>query len=205
MVMRAYTPTSSDDDLGYFDLLVKIYRPFLPKFPRGGLMSQHLDTLKIGDTIDVKGPLGDFVYLGKGQYTFKNQEYHGKQISMIAGGTGITPMYQVIKAVVKDSKDKTKMALLYANQTEEDILLREELDELASKHPNLKVHYTLDRPSEGWMYSKGFITEQMIRDNLFKPGRGSIVLMCGPPPMLQYACYPNLEKIGFAKDVMMTF
>eukprot|EP01026_Neomeris_dumetosa_P052928 TRINITY_DN4715_c0_g1_i6.p1 TRINITY_DN4715_c0_g1~~TRINITY_DN4715_c0_g1_i6.p1 ORF type:complete len:885 (+),score=166.80 TRINITY_DN4715_c0_g1_i6:81-2657(+) len=205
MVMRAYTPTSSDDDLGYFDLLVKIYRPLPPKFPRGGLMSQHLDTLKIGDTIDVKGPLGDFIYLGKGQYSYKNQEYPTKQISMIAGGTGITPMYQVIKAIIKDKKDKTKMALLYANQTEEDILLREELDELALKYPNLKVHYTLDRPSEGWRYSKGFITEQMIRDNLFKPTKGSIVLMCGPPPMLEYACYPNLEKIGFAKDAMMTF
>ena len=39
-VMRAYTPTSSDDDLGHFDLVVKIYwANEHPKFPAGGKMS----------------------------------------------------------------------------------------------------------------------------------------------------------------------
>eukprot|EP01025_Chloroclados_australasicus_P043903 TRINITY_DN4713_c0_g2_i1.p2 TRINITY_DN4713_c0_g2~~TRINITY_DN4713_c0_g2_i1.p2 ORF type:complete len:856 (+),score=123.10 TRINITY_DN4713_c0_g2_i1:117-2684(+) len=204
-VLRAYTPASSDDDLGHFDLLVKIYRPLLPKFPRGGLMSQYLDLMKIGDTIDVKGPLGEFVYLGKGEYSHKHEKKHTRYISMIAGGTGITPMYQVINAILKDSADTTQMALLYANQTEEDILLREELDGLAAKHSNFKIHYTLDRPAPGWKYSQGFIDEQMIRNNLFAPGDESIVLMCGPPPMLKFACYPNLEKVGFAEDVMVTF
>lgn len=37
-----------------------------PKFPEGGKMSQHLDSLGIGDTIDVRGPSGKFLYLGKG-------------------------------------------------------------------------------------------------------------------------------------------
>eukprot|EP01023_Acetabularia_acetabulum_P061282 TRINITY_DN739_c0_g2_i1.p1 TRINITY_DN739_c0_g2~~TRINITY_DN739_c0_g2_i1.p1 ORF type:complete len:854 (+),score=198.42 TRINITY_DN739_c0_g2_i1:164-2725(+) len=204
-VLRAYTPTSSDDDLGHFDLLVKIYRPLPPKFPNGGIMSQHLDSLKIGETIEVKGPLGEFVYFGKGEYSYKHNKGNAKFISMIAGGTGITPMYQVIKAITKDPKDTTKMALLYANQTEDDILLREELDELVQKFPNLNVHYTLDRPPAGWKYSQGFINEQMIRDSLFGPASDSIVIMCGPPPMLKFACYPNLKKIGHTEEAMMTF
>ena len=71
-----------------------------------------------------------------------------KHLGMIAGGTGITPMLQVITAIIRDEYDTTTtMALLFANQTEEDILLREELDGLARKHPHrFRVAYTLDRP-----------------------------------------------------------
>jgi NAD(P)H-flavin reductase len=44
-------------------------------------------------------------------------------------------MYQVIKAVLKDKEDTTQMSLVYANNSEDDILLREELDSLAATHP----------------------------------------------------------------------
>ena len=60
---------------------------------------------------------------------------------MIAGGTGITPMYQVIKAVLKQADDDTQLALLYANQSPDDILLFEELQSLA-RDPRFRVWYT---------------------------------------------------------------
>lgn len=41
----------------------------------------------------------------------------------------------------------------------------------------------------------------MIRGNLFGNDPGTITLLCGPPPMLKFACYPNLEKLGFEKDL----
>jgi ferredoxin-NADP reductase len=54
-VMRAYTPASGDDELGYFDLVIKVYfRNVHPKFPDGGKMSQHLESLAVGDTIEVR-------------------------------------------------------------------------------------------------------------------------------------------------------
>lgn len=64
---------------------------------------------------------------------------------MIAGGTGITPCWQIIRTVTDDPEDDTEVSLLYANQCEDDILLREQLEELAAKHSNFKLHYTLDR------------------------------------------------------------
>ena len=68
---------------------------------------------------------------------------------MIAGGTGITPMLQLVRAVFRDPEDETRLSLLFANQTEEDILLREELEQLASEHPDqFKLWYTVDRPTE---------------------------------------------------------
>lgn len=37
---------------------------------------------------------------------------------MIAGGTGIAPMYQIIQAIAENKEDETKVNLLYANKTE---------------------------------------------------------------------------------------
>lgn len=59
-------------------------------------------------------------------------------------------MLQLIRHITKDSKDTTKMALLFANQAEKDILLRDELEEVAAKHSDqFKLWYTVDTPSEG--------------------------------------------------------
>lgn len=59
-------------------------------------------------------------------------------------------MLQIIKAILKDENDSTKVSLLFANQTEEDILVRSELEWLAKRHrDNFQLWYTLDRPPEG--------------------------------------------------------
>eukprot|EP00898_Chlorokybus_atmophyticus_P002635 jgi/Chlat1/3372/Chrsp23S00270 len=206
MVMRAYTPTSSDDDVGYFELVVKVYfKGVNERFPDGGIMSQYLESLCIGDTIDVKGPLGHVHYLSRGNFTVDREPKHATHISMIAGGTGITPMIQIIKAVLKDSDDKTELSLLFANQTEDDILLRSDLDELAERHNNFRVWYTLSRPPKEWKYSEGFINEDMCRATVFPSSPTSYVFMCGPPPMIKFACVPNLEKMGFTAEQMVTF
>ena len=117
---------------------------------------------------------------------------------MLAGGTGITPMLQLVRAMIKDPKDQTQVSLLFANQTEKDILLREELEEIAKKNPDrFKLWFTVDTSSEGWTYSTGHINADMISKHMFPPSPDTIVLMCGPPPMINYACTPNLDKLGY--------
>jgi NAD(P)H-flavin reductase len=206
--MRAYTPASSDDELGYFDLVIKIYRANEhPRFPDGGKMSQYLDSLAIGDTIEVKGPVGHMHYLGYGNYTLDKVPHSTARINMIAGGTGITPMYQVIKAILKNSDDKTEMALLYANQSPDDILLREELDALAAADPRFKVWYTVDRveDEENWKYSVGFVGREMVEKSLFPAASDAITVICGPPPMVKFACMPALTAIGFKEEQIIQF
>jgi len=67
-----------------------------------------------------------------------------------AGGTGITPMLQLIRAIQRDPSDNTELALLFANQTEKDILLRDELEAAAaSSKGRFKVWYTVDTPADG--------------------------------------------------------
>ncbi|KAG7187971.1 hypothetical protein KM043_013927 [Ampulex compressa] len=205
VVIRSYTPVSSDDDRGYVDLVIKVYfKNVHPKFPEGGKLSQHLENLKIGDTIDFRGPSGRLIYQGSGKFSIKilrkepPVEYNMKKVVMLAGGTGITPMLQLIRAMLKDPSDQTCISLLFANQTEKDILLREELDSLAKNYVDrLKVWYTLDTSGDGWSYSTGHINADMIQKHMFPPSNDTIVLMCGPPPMINFACNPNLDKLGY--------
>ena len=66
-------------------------------------------------------------------------------------------MLQIAASILDDPSDTTQVSLLYANQTEDDILVREMLDGYAAKHPTrFKVWYTVDKASPGWKYSEGF-------------------------------------------------
>jgi cytochrome-b5 reductase len=61
---RSYTPTTGDDTPGTVTFVIKVYKAGVhPKFPEGGKMSQHLDSLKIGDTVDMRGPKGEYIFL----------------------------------------------------------------------------------------------------------------------------------------------
>jgi cytochrome-b5 reductase len=62
-----------------------------PKFPEGGKMSQYLENMKLGDTVDVRGPSGRLVYLGQGKFAIKVLRKDPpttvslKKLAMIAG------------------------------------------------------------------------------------------------------------------------
>jgi NAD(P)H-flavin reductase len=104
---------------------------------------QILQSLEVGDKVDVKGPIGHFHYTRPGH--FMNHKYEGEtdRINMIAGGTGITPMFQVMKEILSNPEDETELRLLYANQTEEDILIRQELEALQTAHPERFARSTM--------------------------------------------------------------
>ena len=104
---------------------------------------------------------------------------------MIAGGTGITPMLQIIRAALKNPQDRTKLSLIYANVNFEDILLKKELDLLAQNHPDrFSVYYVLNNPPEGWTGGVGFVTKEQIQGHMPPTSEDIKVLMCGPPPMM---------------------
>jgi len=215
MVQRSYTPVTGDETLGRVSLVIKVYKAGVhPKFPDGGKLSQHLDTLKIGDSIDIKGPKGHLTWLGQGKFTVKVmrkplEHREVTHIGMIAGGTGITPMLQIVDAIFRDPTDTTCIKMLYANQTEDDILVRDELEEFAKKYPErFQLHYTLDRSSSDWKYSTGFISKEMIETHLFTSSDGGKKIqtfMCGPPGMLKFACLPNLKELGFTENDWFCF
>mmetsp|Transcript_78074 Transcript_78074/g.153281 ORF Transcript_78074/g.153281 Transcript_78074/m.153281 type:complete len:319 (-) Transcript_78074:106-1062(-) len=214
-IERKYTPTTGNEAPGYVDLVVKVYRPGTYKMPDGkevtwadgGKMGLHLDSLKVGDGIDIMGPLGVNEYLGEGVFKLPGRTLTVREVGMLAGGTGITPMLQVMQAALRNPGDTIRFSLIYANKTESDILCRDMLDELVKRgNGRFKVTYTLDFPPAGWTQKQGFITADMIKECLPPPDpKNTLVLMCGPPPMIEFACKKNLEALGFSKQSMVAF
>ena len=111
-------------------------------------------SLIVGQHVRVRGPKGAFVYT-------PNMVRH---FGMIAGGTGITPMLQIIRAIVRgrDTGDRTEVDLIFANVTAQDILLKEDLDAIVKEDKGIRIHYVLDKPSEGWTGGVGYVTSDMI-------------------------------------------
>lgn len=73
--------------------------------------------------------------------------------------------YQLIRAICEDKTDITQIGLIYANRSEDDILMHAQLDRFASSG-KLKVFYTLDKPAQGWRGGKGYVTKEMIQEHL---------------------------------------
>lgn len=213
-IERKYTPTTGNETPGYVDLVIKVYRPGTVKMPdgkevnweNGGKIGLYMDTKKVGDYIEINGPSGINEYLGKGTWKLPGRTMTVKHVGMMAGGTGLTPMLQVVSASLLDPQDATTFSLIYANKTEDDILCKDLLDDcVARSNGRFKLTYTLDFPPANWAGKKGFITQEMIKECLPAPGADSLILMCGPPPMVDFACKKNLEALGFEKTRMVAF
>lgn len=179
-VTRSYTPTSNNLDLGRLELVIKCY-------PDGLLTGQYLANLNVGDRVLFRGPKGAMRY-SRGLC---------RRIGMIAGGTGITPMYQLIRAICEDDTNTTEISLIYANRTENDILLREELEKFARNYPkNFRLWYMLDQPPESWSYGKGYVTPDVMAERLPGPDPNTKIMLCGPPGMVN-ASQKALVSMGF--------
>lgn len=202
-VIRPYTPISHSDEKGNLRLLVKEYPT--------GKMSKHIANLKPGETLAFKGPIQ--------KYEYKPNEFaHGVTIG---GGSGITPMYQMISHSLSLPEDKTKWTLIFANVTEKDILLREEWDRLAKQHPDrFKAVYTLDNPPFMlWKGEKGFVTKEMISKYLpsdHNEKANTKFFVCGPPGQYAAVCGPKdgmkqgeikgaLGELGYTNDNVFKF
>lgn len=140
------------DTAGFIDLVVK-------KYPDGP-MSEHLHNMKPDQRLDFKGPIPKYPWS-------PNKHDH---ICLVAGGTGITPMYQLARAIFKNPEDKTKVTLVFGNVTEEDILLKHEWAELENQYPQrFRAFYVLDNPPENWQQGKGFINKELLKTVLPEP------------------------------------
>lgn len=207
-VIRPYTAVSDDDAKGHLDLLVKKYE--------GGAMSSHIHSLQPGDKLDVKGPIVKYKWAPN-----KHEE-----IALVAGGTGITPMYQLIKAIFTSPQaatDKTKVTLVFGNISEKDILLHKELRDIENKYPQrFRAFYVLEKPEDEAAFAKtagtkGYITKDLLKQVLPEPKNGDKikVFVCGPPGLMnavsgnknspsdQGDLTGALQELGYAKDQVL--
>eukprot|EP00667_Euglena_gracilis_P014377 EG_transcript_14896 len=175
-----FYPVSRNQDKGYFDLVVK---------KTEDPVSEHLHQLKPGDKMEFKGALPVLNYR-VGQFT---------TLGLIAGGTGILPLYTLIQEILSNPLETTKISLLYAARSKDELLFKKQLDTLAVKHPeSFRVQYCVEQPSWFWGGHTGLITKEMVMANMPRPGRGVTVAVAGPTPMLETVCgTTELDKDGW--------
>lgn len=221
MVVRSYTPTrpllpaprspsedshneakegaeeqerrrSLADGNGTFDLTVKTYFP--SEEQPGGALSNILDCMPIGEEIEIRGPTGEIVYNGNGKFVIDGKARSFKRVSLVLGGSGITPGYSLIARILLSRGDTTELRVVDANKSEKDILLRQDLDRFERQSGGqMKITHVLDHPSDQWDGCRGHVNPEIIKGSLFKPEKGSVVFLCGPPAMIEKAALPALR------------
>lgn len=159
-----------------------------------GWVSKLLQNVNLSTSFYLSGPFGRFVF---------NPEEH-KDIVMLGAGSGIAPFASYLEEI-RDRKLETKANLIFSNKTEDDIIYREWLDDLASHCKNAKVHYTLTRRTkrdiEGedvWIGNEGRIDLTMLNHLCGKDLSGKNFFICGPLVFVK-SMRAILEELGVAK------
>ncbi len=184
-VTRAYSISSSPKDSleGKYVLTIKLVE--------GGLVSRYIfDTWNVGTSVEVSAPSGNFEY---------QPLRDAKKVICLAGGSGITPFLSMANAIA-DGDEDFEMTLLYGSRNYDNILFREELEELENKCDKIKVVHVLSEKKlmkniKG--VEKGFITAELIQK--YAPADEPYsVFLCGPQQMYEFVD-KELEKIGLPK------
>ena len=122
-LQRYYHPLSKVTDTGYVDLLIKVYLRNM-EFQQGGLFTQHVDKMKVGDnSMRITGIGGDVAYLGGSEFRIREEDggelidKRIKRVGMIAAGSGISPMFQLVQTVADSRGDNTSLSLIYSSRT----------------------------------------------------------------------------------------
>lgn len=171
-VIRSYSICTSP----YYEKELKIAAKHVPNGKMSTFLNHHL---KIGDVIEVMPPSGKF-------YTELNSSNQKKYV-LFAGGSGITPMMSIIKSTLFIEK-QSEIILFYANRETDNVIFKNELDNIAKNNINLKIIYIFDNPPPNYPPEQsGLLDEQKINALLEKHqgNNADDYFICGPLPMMQ--------------------
>lgn len=117
---RCFSLSSSPNLDGFLRITVKL---------KGEVSHYFYHHAQIGDTVDSLLPVGDF--------TFIPNEKESRHYVMVAGGSGITPLYSMIRQIIH-FEPASKVTLLYANTDEGHVVFKQELDKLKGEYPRFE-------------------------------------------------------------------
>jgi ferredoxin-NADP reductase/sterol desaturase/sphingolipid hydroxylase (fatty acid hydroxylase superfamily) len=160
---------------------------------KGGKVTNYLaENLKVGDTLEVTAPSGQF-YLNA-------EPANQKHYVMIAGGSGITPIYSMIGTILK-FEPKSKITLLYANRTSNSIIFKEQFEKWAKEFSTqIEVKHFLSEEENPKNATKGYITRISIEEILNKYGKNEVdFYLCGPEIMTN-KLMEDLLYLGISKE-----
>lgn len=155
-----------------------------------GKVTQHLHTMKVGETMGLRGPLGNW---------YPWDTLKGKNILIIGGGFAFTTLRSSIKMMLDPANraDFGQIDVVYGARTPGMLLYKDELVEW-EKRDDIRMHLTVDTEAPNWNYHVGFtptITEKVAP----QASDDTYAIVCGPPIMIKFTL-PVLEKLGYKND-----
>ena len=155
---------------------------------RLGSVTTELHELSDGDTIGIRGPLGNW---------FPMDDFKNKNILVIGGGIGGAPLRPVIQTVIDNRPDYGHFTILWAARHPSLLVFTDEYDEWRAA-PDTELHLTVDQPDPQWNHHVGLVTE-LLEQVAPSPDR-TISITCGPPIMIYYVNELLVEKFGFSTE-----
>ena len=196
-LLRFYT-LSDIDGQDYYRISVK--REQAPQgshdIPAGAVSNFLHDTLKPGDTIEARGPLGDFT---------PDLRSH-KPVVLVSGGIGITPILAMLKGILRQD-EKRKIHLFLAFRTPGLEVFRKEIDEVLEAYPNVSCNRFYDEVEPKTMDGvpnsfAGRIGIDFIMQEVSSPMKADYFI-CGPGPMMA-AITSGLMEAGISDEQIHT-
>eukprot|EP01061_Rhynchopus_euleeides_P007696 TRINITY_DN16771_c0_g1_i1.p1 TRINITY_DN16771_c0_g1~~TRINITY_DN16771_c0_g1_i1.p1 ORF type:complete len:1191 (+),score=481.32 TRINITY_DN16771_c0_g1_i1:91-3573(+) len=201
-----YSPITRPTDYGCIEILSR-------EDNRGGPIVEVLKSLRPGSSLLFKSMGGLKIDIDQktGVWTCDGRQI--KKVNLLAGGTGIAPMIQIIRTflktvdVEKTSPAETGLRLLYAAEEESDLAFAEST-EVASHVAEgfFKRFVCLNRPPPGWSQGVGIIEPDDIVANAFpaKDGETLLTVICGPP-IFEHFMVQHLKNLGHAPNTVFSY
>jgi ferredoxin-NADP reductase len=165
--VRCYSICSSPARSGYVEITAKRVA--------NGCVSVFLnDQAAIGMTVEATGPFGKF---------FLKPE--DRKIVLVAAGSGITPMMAMLRYIDDYCLD-IEATLLYCVRTSQEMMFRQELDDLQMRLKRFRYSALLSQPEPGWPGARGRINRGFIAEHVADMN-GRVFFLCGPPPFMDSA------------------
>lgn len=167
-------------------------------------MSQHIESLQVGDAIMCEGPIGKLKYFGWGNFENMRKKLPVKtHVALLCAGSGLTPHLQLAQASLL-AGDGVMWTMLYFNKTKKDIMCEDTLQQFKDQNPiTFNLHHCLTRHSakDGeWNSQLGRPSAEMFKRCGFpEPGEQTLVCICGPQGF-KVSCQKILSELGFQED-----
>jgi len=158
---------------------------------RAGEVTERLHQLKEGDTIGLRGPLGNW---------FPYEEMKGKDIYFIGGGIGMAPLRTLLLFMLDNRQDYKTITLLYGARSPQDLCYKEELKEWEARD-DMELILTVDREFPKWDKRVGLVPS--VLKELAPSPHGMVAITCGPPIMIRFTLQA-LAELGFKDNQVVT-
>ena len=164
---RSYSIASAPED-EFIDLTVE-------RFDDGEVSPFLCDELRVGDLIELRGPIGEY---------FVWTVTRGGPVLLIAGGSGIVPFRSMLRHHAA-AKSEAKVRVLHSSRTRADIIYHDELATLESSGL-VTVHHTLTRePSSDWTGRRRRFDDVILRELAWMPDERPLTYVCGPTSFVE--------------------